>query len=702
LKPLPLDVDASPFLAPNRIPHFTGRVEELEELGSKLTQMGTRRVIALVGMGGIGKSAMTIELAHALRDVFPDGVLWANAANDDPKTVAERWANAYGFDFSRIPELDERAAVLRDLLQDKQVLIIFDDVISSTWVRLFIPDSDQCAVMLTMRNANLARVFKAHVMEVGELSLADGRSLLADILTGERVAAEEETAVQIVQLLQGLPLALSLAAQRLAALRRRKLSWLAERLQAGMAEHGQALEASFAISWEGLDESHQQIFAYLAVFAGRDFDVNALAAVAELKRFPAHDRLDMLVTLSLLNEEEDGRFRQHSLLALFAKEKLGDDDAPFRRMITYYSGFARDNQKNYVALKPEWENLSASIVDAHKLEMWLTVIGFAEALREAWFARGRYTEARKAFQRANEAAEILSDRQAVARCLLHWGHACTEQNAYEEAEKLLIASQQHFVELEDLAGIATAKYDLARIALELARNEEAEKLLDESRHIRESIGDAKGVAQTLYRQARIVFRRGQYDKAKSLGQQALDLLAKGGYERDSIPIYRLLTTIVVDKLDLDSAQKYSQVALHLCHKYQNQSELAVALLGSMRVYREKAEYERAIEVGLQSVEMLTQMGDRRSLGVAYHGFCTLYIKMEQWEQAVAWGERALKGALDVGDQLLQVLASMFLGDSYNCLNDHDRANILWTEALQIAQKLNHAKLCKKLRKRLDN
>jgi DNA-binding SARP family transcriptional activator/shikimate kinase len=694
-----------PFLAPKLAPFFSGRDEELVDLQEKLQPQATRRLVGLVGPPGVGKSALAIELAHRLRETFPDGVLWMNADLDDPMSVAERWATAYGHDYSRISDLNERTAVLRDLLAEKRALIICDDVTNVVRTRLFLPEKGQSTILLTSRSENIIRRLGAELVNVPVLSLANGRALLASIISEERVAAEEAAAAEIITLLEGLPLAIAIAGQRLAQQSRRKLTLFAAQLgdesaRIDLADRDRAIRTSFTVSWNGLDQIQQGVFARLAVFAGRSFAVDAVTAIAEMDYFEALDRLDALVALSLLNDVGDERYRQHALLADFAHEKLSDDDTPYRQMITYFQTFASNHQADYAQLEKEWENFSACIEKAHQLKIWITVIEFTDTLREAWFTRGRYTEARLAFQQACEAAEILSDRQAVARCQLHWGHACTEQNAYEEAETLLIASQQHFVALEDLSGIATAKYDRARIALELARNEKAEKLLDESRGIRERIGDAKGVAQTLYRQARIAFRRSQFDKAKSLGQQALELQAKVDDERDSIPIYRLLTTVAINQLDLESAETYSQTALALCREFQNQPELAVALLGLMRVYREKAEYELAVEAGLRSVEMLTQMGDRRSLGVAYHGFCMLYIKMEQWEQAVVWGERALKLAFDVDDQLLKALASTYLGDSYNCLNDHNRAYVLWTEALQIAQKLKHVRLCNDLRKRL--
>ncbi len=701
LAPLLDETDAPPFLAPKLIPHFTGRAADLARLRAKLLQRGKRRVYSLFGMPGIGKSAMAIETAHALRDAFPDGVLWANAATDDPKSVAERWANAYGFDFSRIPDLDERAAVLRDLLKEKQVLLIFDDVTGSAWVRSFIPDSHWCAVLLTMRNANLARVLKAEVIEVAGLSPEDGRSLLADILTEERVAAEEETAAAIYRLLQGLPLALSLAAQRLAALPRRKLSWLVERLQVGLAEHGQAVKTSFEIGWEGLDESHQQIFAYLAVFAGRDFHVDALAAVAGLKQFPAYDRLDMLVTLSLLNEQEDGRYRQHALLTLFAKEKLGEDDTPLRRMIAYYHAFAHDNREDYAALGPEWENLSASIAQAHEMALWPTVIAFTQALRQAWFTRGRHNEARLALSQGVGAAKAIGDKQALTQCLLDWGYICLEQNDYDEAQRLLLNGLKLLGTLDNQAGIADAFLWLSSIAKARAEYDEAAQWLVKCRRLHEYLGDEKGIAETLYMESSLRFSRGDYVEANTLAQQALKRQEELQDKLGLVRTLRLLTSIVdILEENNDLAKQYNQQARRLAKDLENQVEMAAVLMDLAGVYARDGDFLKAEEFALASLEMRRNLGDRRGQAMIFFQLSWFNLQQEDHDAALKYGQRSLEMCRALDDKSGIAFSLQRVGDIYQAINQMERACMIWHEALLIAQDIQQARLLDTLPKRL--
>ncbi len=706
LKRLSLKTDEPPFLAPKLIPHFTGRVAELARLRTQLLQTGGRRVYALVGMGGIGKSAIAVETAHALRDLFPDGVLWTHAATDDPKSVAERWANAFGYDFSHIPELAERAAVLRDMLKDKRVLIVFDDVTSSAWVRQFVPDSAWRAVLMTMRDARVAQALRAQVVEVDVLSLADGRSLLADILTEERVAAEEEAAVKIYRLLQGLPLAISLAAQRLAALPRRKLSWLVERLKLetgrlDLEARDKALRASFEISWEGLDETHQRVFAYLAVFGGRDFHVNAMSAVAELDRFPAYDRLDMLVTLSLLNEVGDGRFRQHALLSLFAKEKLGGDDAPFRRMIAYFGDFARVNQENYVALEPEWENLSVSIARAHEMALWTVVLQLTETLQPAWFRRGRYHEARQAFPQAVAAAETLDDQSVLARCLYNWGYVCWEQNDWDEAREKLTASLTLFEKLGDWAGIAKAQLQLGILARDQTDFEEAEQYLAASRRVREELGDQTGIAETIHWQAQLQYSCGNYQTARELFKQSLSLQKA---QNDKLGVLRTLRslarTLRVLGQDLDLAKTHCERASQLADELGDRVERVVIMMDMASIFLQQNDYQKAEELALKSLEMRRKLGDRRGQAMVCYVLSEISVQRRAFQAARQYGEQSLRMCRTLNDQAGIAFSLRQLGDVWAYSDRYQEACEVWREGLETARQIRHETLTVDLQERL--
>ncbi|MCB0064929.1 MAG: hypothetical protein KDE19_22550, partial [Caldilineaceae bacterium] len=349
-----------PFQAPAAPLHFVGRSQELDALQAQLIDAGTNVLVALIGMAGVGKSTLAAHLAHTLRDHFVDGVLWAHIADSDPLDILGSWAQALGYDFSSLSDVENRAAALRGVLADKQMLFVLDDVRSASRVRHLFVGGPNSATLLTTRDLDVAVALNAENYPLAEMSLADGEQLLSRVLGDERVQEEMDAAREICTLLQNLPLAVEIAAQRLRSRPKRRLQDMAARLR-NMQERldlsisDRAVRTSFLVSWESLDREQQRIFALLGVFAGRSFAPPAIAAIADLDLYIAEDRLFTLNALSLLNDEstEAGpadRYRQHPLLADFAQEQLGENQDVRLRMVNYYLTFAQECQTDYMAL----------------------------------------------------------------------------------------------------------------------------------------------------------------------------------------------------------------------------------------------------------------------------------------------------------------------------------------------------------------
>lgn len=710
LPPLPAEDEVFiPFQAPAPVPYFVNRQHEITHYGTMLAQSnGRRRVYCFVGMGGIGKTALVTSLAYNLREKFADGVLWANAATSDPMAVAESWARAYGYDFSGLPDMDSRAAALRGMLAEKQALLVLDNVTSAARVRALLPGGGSCAVLLTTRNVELAHALDAQPVNLAELSSANGRQLLAAIIGEERVAAEETAAAEICRLLHNLPMAVAIAAQRLAARPRRKLADMAARLRdeaerLDLRLRDRQVRTSFGVSWESLDQMQRRIFALLAVFEGRAFTAEALAAVAQMEHYPAQDRLDSLVALSLLNEEGERHYRQHSLLADFAHERLGEDRDAYGRMVHYYLQYAHTHGDNYEALRPEWENLGAAIRTAYEMHLWQTVIDFTGALQEAWFARGRYTEARQAYQWACEASETLEDKSLLATYLLQWGRACIEQSDHSKAKALLNQSLEIYQEIAGEKGIADAKYELSRIALEQGPHYEAERLLEECRQIRQRLGDRGGLAETIYREARVLHHRGDYEGAKRLGQEALSMQEVLDDKLGTIRTLRLLTDSLLQlpERDFDLATQYCRRALKLCEELQDRAELAITLLTLSRIHRTQGNLDLARQHAEESFKLLAKMGDRRSQALVLFQLSRIYYAMKKHKTAIAFGHRSLNLCRKLGDELGMVYVWQFMGDLYFEREQQEQAYEVWSRALEIAQKLRHSLLIGKLDQRIE-
>ena len=700
-------VAAVPFQAPAKVVHFINREGEVARFRTALTGVEGRRVYGTTGMGGVGKSALAVHLAHIMRDDFSDGVLWADAARSDPMAIAENWAQAYGYDFTGLSHFEERMAALRALLAQKQALLILDDVAVAARVRPLLPEGDRCAVLLTTRNAGLAYALDARLIDLKELTPPYGRRLLAQLIGEERASADETAVATICRLLQNLPLALTIVGAYLNFRPHRPLADFARQLQdesnrLNLELVDRQVRASFAVSWQALDETQRRVFSLLAVFEGRSFTAKALAAVAEIPRFYAQERLYALVNLSLLNVEGEDRYRQHTLLADFAHEQLGEDREAYGRMARYFLKYATEHSRNYDALRPEWENLSAGIRVAHQLQLWQVIIDYSDVLRQAWFARGRYTEAREAFLRVHKAAVALKDNPSLADCLLHWGYACIEQNEYDEAKELLSAGLAFYRDLNDQSGEATILYQLARIALEQTDYSEAEQLLLKSRHLREQLHDVRGIAETIYRQAWLHYQRSEYDEARQLAERALDMQATAEDKLGSVRTLRLLAIVLlqVEEKQHDLAEKCCQSALELCKELQDQAELAMSLQAYSSVHRARGKLPLARDYAEESLNLLKNMGDRRTQAISLFRLCQIYYDMKAYKAALENGYQSLDLCQELKDHLGTAFVCQLLGDLLSTAERHEHAVEMWDRAMTIAQKLQHAQLIRELRERL--
>ena len=313
-----------PFQAPILPTHFVGRETILSNLANLLIQPHAP-CVALVGMGGIGKTTVAAHIAHQLRSHFPDGILWANALEQDLPAVLQQWGQMYGYDWSQLLELENLAAAFRSLLADKQVLIVLDNLPSAQSVRSIFPNTPRCAVLITTRDHDVAYALDAQLRPLEVLAATESLQLLHHIIGTRRVSAEQAAAQRICNLLEHLPLAVEIIAQRLRSRPKQTLAHMADTLAAvktrldALQLKDKAVRTSFEVSWLSLTKPLSHLFASLAVFSGRTF---AQEAVNEIIDHKTHDDLEALVALSLLNPvDESSRYRQHALLADFALEK---------------------------------------------------------------------------------------------------------------------------------------------------------------------------------------------------------------------------------------------------------------------------------------------------------------------------------------------------------------------------------------------
>ncbi len=211
-----------PAVVPRQLPHgataFAGRTGELDELLGYVTGEPARApVVAITGLPGIGKTELAVAIAHRAVSQYPDGQLYAEMRTDQPSRVMARFLRSLGVSRLAQPrDAEERIAQYRSLLADRRMLILLDGASDVEQVRPLIPGGESCVTLVTSR-WSMSQLTEARCVRLGELADTDATAVLAASLGEARVAAEPTAIATIVAACAGLPLALRIAAARLAA-----------------------------------------------------------------------------------------------------------------------------------------------------------------------------------------------------------------------------------------------------------------------------------------------------------------------------------------------------------------------------------------------------------------------------------------------------------------------------------------------------
>ncbi|WP_117210541.1 AfsR/SARP family transcriptional regulator [Allorhizocola rhizosphaerae] len=323
-----------PKQLPAGIADFVGRAQELTAIRTRLGQADSAHaasIVSIVGMPGVGKTAIAIRAAHEAQASYPDGSLFVRLRDRGPLDALGQFLRALGQDPARLPiDLDERAAMFRSMLCHRRVLIVLDDVLSEHQVRPLLPSAGS-AVIITSRN-ELAGLESARPVRVPPMSLLDSMTMLSQLTGGERVAACPDAAARVAELCGRLPLALRAVGARLARRPELAMSTVAGQLA---PEHDRLdlLTAGDldvrSTMWSCLDGLDPDLAHLLRELADHHTIVASSCRRAQLERLAAAGLVDTA----------DGKvYRAHVLIRLAARERLPTEEQRFRRIFKDVGG----------------------------------------------------------------------------------------------------------------------------------------------------------------------------------------------------------------------------------------------------------------------------------------------------------------------------------------------------------------------------
>jgi predicted ATPase/class 3 adenylate cyclase/DNA-binding CsgD family transcriptional regulator len=404
---------------PVQLTSFVGRHEQLTQVRELLTQ---NRLVTLTGAGGAGKTRLAIQIAGQLSGEFSDGVWYVDLAPiTDPELVPITAARAFG-----LPDQAGRSTMdtLTRFLADRQILVVLDNCehlldASAALISALLATAAGLTLLTTSREP--IGVAGEVSWRVPSLSLDDeaidlftdrARRARPDFTLSDDNAA---TVGEICRRLDGLPLAIELAAARVRALSLAEiLDSLHDRfrLLTGGARTAvrrqQTLRASVDWSHALLTEPERVLFRRLAAFLG-GFDLDAAQTVAgggDVQRYQVLDQLSLLVDKSLVVADDSRgrtRYRLLETVRQYALEKLGESgeaDAVRSRHRDYYMALAAlldapagtDYEQRLDQAETEIDNLRAAFGWSRENSEIELALALASSLQPLWQARGRGRE----------------------------------------------------------------------------------------------------------------------------------------------------------------------------------------------------------------------------------------------------------------------------------------------------------------------
>lgn len=669
--PPPPDAPERPPVVPRLLPapvtDFTGREEESRRLVEHLTAVpedGFSVPVALVtGSGGVGKSSLLLHVAHRLAGAYPGGQLYADlhdAPGPEPAgRILERFLKALGHPAAEVPEgTDERAEMYRNLLAGRRVLVCIDDVHAESQIRMLTPGTPGCAVLVSSRR-RLTAVPGALRIQLAAFRSEDSLHLLRLVVGAERVAADDAGARALARACGNLPLAVRIAAARLAARPHWGLTMLAERLsdedtRLNELQHGElAVRASVSITYDNLSEAARGLFHLLSLLAAPDFDAWVAAALLDASEADAEEVLEELVDMHLLDTrpvDDRLRYRFHNLVRSFAREQAGrqlSTDARHAALLRalgallFLCGAAHERAYggDYLMLRGTAARraLATAQVDAlvsdplafHDREHAVVVAGVSHAAAMgahavAWElalcavtgfeAHFRLQDWCSTHEVALRAARRYGDQLGEAAMLYSLGSLRVLEQRLPEAEELLGAAQVVFERIGSRRGIALVLRNQAYMDQLGGRTPVARDRGRAALKIFRSVDDRVGQASGLRNLAQLDLDEGRYDDALLLLQEAAAICRGLANPRVLAQVLHRLAETLMLIGDLEQAETVFGQVLDLVRGTQDEVGESYALLGAGLVALRRSRTVDATTLLLRAAQLAARTGEQRVRG----------------------------------------------------------------------------------------
>jgi len=704
---LPLVVAEREANLPRQLTPFIGRNKELVHLKAQLSQPDCR-LLSLVGLGGVGKTRLALQLTHQLAaaETYPDGLYFVPlAAVSGRQFMAAAIAETLRFSFQghKQPE-----AELIDYLRQKKLLLVLDNVEHLPTGAELVVDILQAApnVKILVISRQRLNVSGEWVVPVTGLAYPAKSNAGPDTLVARysavrlfvqsaaRVqpgfsltAGNAPAVVRICRLVGGMPLALAaawlraLSCREIAAEIEQNLNFLTTSLQ-DVPERHQSLAAVFNYSWQLLSPTEQQIFCRLSVFRGQ-FNRAAAEHVAGANLFT----LASLVDKSWLNRDAasdsaaSARYALHNLLQRYATEKLAETPQAQRethqKHARYYTTFLHQQTgrlrgsgqgQALQAISHQIENVRTAWNWAIDHQQLAEIDQALESLFHFYDMRSWFNEGKEAFGRASQTLSKAASAQAqvvLGRLLARQAWFIFHLGQHTQARDQLQQSLQLLRQANASTETVFCLNYLAAIFRHLGEYGQAKDALEESLAICQTTEERFGASIALNILGQVASLQGDYATARDLCRQALALKRELGDQWGMTYSLTYLGRVAEAQRDYPEAQQLFQESLSIYEEMEDKRGIAFAYQNLGHLAQAQADHAAVIRRYQAALELFEEIGNQLGVVTCLLNLAEVTGRHRNFQAAKSYLHRALRltatfqtwpKTLDILIQLASLLA----------------------------------------------
>jgi predicted ATPase/class 3 adenylate cyclase/Tfp pilus assembly protein PilF len=671
---------------------FIGREKEIVQVQFLVE---TSRLVTLTGFGGVGKTRLSLQVAHALLEDFAEGVWWVELAPiSDPDRIVDAIAEVLS-----VPEQPDRQLIEtleNTLCQDKRLLVLDNcehliEACASLADRLLRNCSElhilassreplhvEGEVTLRVPTLSLPKFDCADVedlldSEAARLFLERARTALPEF---ELTETNCQAVQQVCEQLDGIPLAIELAAARVPVM---QVSQIAARLdqvfrvltsgsRTAMPRQ-QTLQATIDWSYQLLSQEERGLFERLSIFGG-GWTLEAAEAVCSDQDIDEYLVLELLTNLTdkslvMLDRRPDreGRYRFLETIHQYTRQKLegaGQVNNFSRRHLSYYLDNAEKNAKGLVGddqigalnrMEGEADNFrtalswSLAAPDTSEESVRLVV-----ALGEFWLLRGNLHEGRQWLSAVLSQEETCAYPAERAKALHLAAMMAYRQSDYAASKAAWEESLQISREIGESGrrGVHLALTGLGNVATEVGDYETAPQLFTEALEITRQLGDVSSQADVLRNLGWAAMRPGDYQLASDYLEEALVLFRGLNHKVGLASTLSGLGEMALRQGDLNRAQSLVEESLELRRELDDKWGIGASLgtLGWAALSGE--DYERAQQILGESLSVRQELGDKGGIAWCLEklALTAQYLGQQQRAARLYGAASAIRSSID--------------------------------------------------------